>query len=127
MTSELSTSTMTRLVDLADNEVKLPSPVKSPFLIEVIRLEERSLRTIHEIKEQQSRNAIPNQVPAKLALLHAGTAVNPLPEQNGKHVGHAKMTNLTTDTPKELEKVHKPPEATKSAVSTNTTSMLAPT
>jgi hypothetical protein len=86
---------------------------------------DNSLCITHEIKEHQSHNSVPNQIPAKLALLHAGTAVNPLPEQNGKHVGHAKMTNLTTDTPKELEKVHKPPEATKSAVSTNTTSMLA--
>ncbi len=49
MTSELSTSTMTRLVVMTDNEVKLSSPVKSPLSINVTRLESRYLQATTDL------------------------------------------------------------------------------
>ena len=42
-TSKISTSTMTRLVDMTDSVVKLLSPVKSPISIDEMLLEYRYL------------------------------------------------------------------------------------
>ncbi len=84
------------IIVATDIEVKLGSPAKSPLLIDVMVLSDKYLCTMHEMNEKHCQNSVLNQVPAKLALLHAGTAVNTLYVQDGKHVGHATPQNLQT-------------------------------